>query len=147
MVPPRPRTLRRAVRAALAARTLQSQGLAERRRVGDRPGMPASLSALLAGFDVHADYPHLRELCQTDVDGASIDTLEELAIELGLDAQQTIIPADHLFLDEARALPALVVVRLPRPGSVDSSRVAPAAASGLVSPSRRTPRRARDEGC
>ena len=31
----------------------------------------------------------------------------------GLDAQQTIIPADHLFLDEARALPALVVVRLP----------------------------------
>lgn len=74
---------------------------------------PAALYGLLAGHGIRVDYDELRERCQTDVDGASIDTLEELAIELGLEAQQTILPADHLFLDEARALPALVVVRLP----------------------------------
>ena len=32
----------------------------------------------------------------------------------GLDAAQVMIPADHLLLEEARALPAIVVVRLPR---------------------------------
>ncbi len=74
---------------------------------------PAALYGTLAGCGIPVDYDRLRERCQTDVDGASIDTLEDLAIELGLDAQQTILPADHLFLDEARALPALVVVRLP----------------------------------
>ena len=74
---------------------------------------PAALYGTLAGCGIRVDYDELRARCQTDVDGASIDTLEELAIELGLDAQQTIIPADHLFLDEARALPAVVVVRLP----------------------------------
>ena len=73
----------------------------------------AALYSTLAGCGVRVDYDDLRERCHTDVDGASIDTLEELAVELGLDAQQTIIPADHLFLDEARALPAIVVVRLP----------------------------------
>lgn len=74
---------------------------------------PAALYGTLSGHGIRVDYDRLRERCQTDVDGASIDTLEELAIELGLDAQQTILPADHLFLDEARALPAVVVVRLP----------------------------------
>ena len=74
---------------------------------------PAALYGTLAGCGIRVDYEQLRERCQTDVDGASIDTLEELAIELGLDAQQTILPADHLFLDEAQALPSLVVVRLP----------------------------------
>lgn len=74
---------------------------------------PAALYGTLAGCGIRVDYDELRARCQTDVDGASIDTLEELAIELGLDAQQTILPADHLFLDEARALPAVVVVRLP----------------------------------
>ena len=74
---------------------------------------PAALYGTLAGCGIRVDYERLRERCQTDVDGASIDTLEELAIELGLDAQQTILPADHLFLDEAQALPSVVVVRLP----------------------------------
>lgn len=74
---------------------------------------PAALYGMLAGCGIRIDYEQLRERCQTDVDGASIDTLEELAVELGVDAQQTILPADHLFLDEARAMPALVVVRLP----------------------------------
>ena len=74
---------------------------------------PASLKALLAGFGIYASYGRLREACQTSVDGTSIDTLEELAVQLGLDAEQVMLPVDHLLLDEAQALPALIVVRLP----------------------------------
>ena len=74
---------------------------------------PASLKCLLEGFGVSAHYGRLRDACQTDVDGTSIDTLEEIAVQLGLDAEQVVVPADHLLLDEADYLPALVVMRLP----------------------------------
>jgi len=74
---------------------------------------PAALKCLLEGFGISASYGRLREACQTDVDGTSIDTLEEVAAPLGLEAEQIIIPADHLLLPEAQALPAIVVVRLP----------------------------------
>ncbi len=74
---------------------------------------PASLAALLAGFDVNADYSHLRELCQTDVDGSSIDTMEDVAVACGLDAEQVMLPLDHLFHPESRALPSIAVVTLP----------------------------------
>src|SRR5579864_5718450 len=74
---------------------------------------PAALKCLLEGMGIRAHYGRLREACQTDVDGTSIDTLEEVAVQLGLDAEQIMVPVDHLLLPEARALPALVVVRLP----------------------------------
>jgi ATP-binding cassette subfamily B protein len=74
---------------------------------------PASLKCLLEGFGIPAAYGRLREACQTDVDGTSIDTMEELARSLGLDAEQLLLPPEHLLLDEARALPAIVVVRMP----------------------------------
>ena len=73
---------------------------------------PACLKGLLEGFGIRASYPRLREACQTDVDGTSIDTIEEVAIQLGLDAEQVIIPVDHVLLEEAGALPAMAVVRL-----------------------------------
>src|SRR5512144_61959 len=76
---------------------------------------PASLKCLLEGFHIPVSYGRLREACQTDVDGTSIDTLEETAVQLGLDAEQIMIPVDHLFLPQAQilpALPALIVVRL-----------------------------------
>jgi ATP-binding cassette subfamily B protein len=74
---------------------------------------PAALKCLLEGFGISVSYGRLREACQTDVDGTSIDTLEDIAGQLGLDAAQLMMPADHLLLPEARALPALVVTRLP----------------------------------
>lgn len=74
---------------------------------------PACLTALLGGFRIPVSYGRLREACQTDVDGTSIDTLEEVAVELGLDAEQVLIPVDHVLLAEANALPALVVTSLP----------------------------------
>ncbi len=74
---------------------------------------PAALKCLLAGFGIPVAYGRLREACQTSVDGTSIDTLETLAQTLGLNAEQIMIPVDHLLLPEAEALPAIVVVRLP----------------------------------
>ena len=74
---------------------------------------PAALKSLLEGFGVRAHYGRLREACHTSVDGSSIDTLEDLARKLGLDATQMLLPVEHVLLREAEALPALVVVRLP----------------------------------
>jgi len=56
----------------------------------------------------------LREACHTSVDGSSIDTLEELAKTLGLDAAQMMMPVEHVLLREAEALPALVWSGCPR---------------------------------
>ena len=74
---------------------------------------PAALKSILEGFKIPVSYGRLREACQTDVDGTSINTLEDIAIQLGLRAEQVMLPADHLVLPEAQALPALVVVQLP----------------------------------
>ncbi len=74
---------------------------------------PAALKAILEGFGITVNYGRLREACQTDVDGTSINTIEDLAVQLGLQAEQVMLPVDHLLLPEAQALPALVVVRLP----------------------------------
>ncbi|MDJ0840585.1 MAG: ATP-binding cassette domain-containing protein [Acidobacteriota bacterium] len=74
---------------------------------------PASLKCLMDGFGLHADYGRLREACQTDVDGTSIDTIEDTANRLGLRAFQRLLPLDHLFVPDMNYLPAMVVVRLP----------------------------------
>ena len=74
---------------------------------------PAALKALFGGFGIYLSYGRLREACQTDVDGTSIDTLEEVAQKLGLQASQTMLPTDLLVLGELASLPAIVVVRLP----------------------------------
>ncbi|HKW98362.1 MAG TPA: ATP-binding cassette domain-containing protein [Bryobacteraceae bacterium] len=73
---------------------------------------PASLKCLLEGFGIHVSYGRLREACQTDVDGTSIDTMEEAAVQLGLNAEQIMVPWDHVLLPEAKVLPAIVVVQL-----------------------------------
>jgi ATP-binding cassette subfamily B protein len=68
---------------------------------------------MLEGFGIAASYGRLREACQTEVDGTSIDTMEEVAVQLGLEAEQVMIPLDHLLLPGSEPLPALVVVRRP----------------------------------
>jgi ATP-binding cassette subfamily B protein len=74
---------------------------------------PATLKCLLDGFGLRASYGRLREACQTDVDGTSIDTMEGVAVQLGLAAEQTLVPEDHLLLPEASVLPAIVVTLNP----------------------------------
>ncbi len=74
---------------------------------------PASLKALLEGYGISVSYGRLREACQTSVDGTSIDTMEDVANQLGLEAEQIMVPADHLLLSSAQTIPAIVVVKLP----------------------------------
>ncbi len=74
---------------------------------------PASLRCLLEGYGVHASYGRLREACQTDVDGTSIDALEDIAREMGLAAEQVMLPVDHLMIPGAGTFPAIIVMRLP----------------------------------
>jgi ABC-type bacteriocin/lantibiotic exporter with double-glycine peptidase domain len=71
---------------------------------------PAALKCLLEGFGINVHYGRLREACQTDVDGTSIDTLEEVANQLGVEAEQIMLPVDHVLLPESRALPGIAVV-------------------------------------
>lgn len=100
MSPARPRTRRRLLAPEVVQTSAMDCG-------------PAALKCLLEGFGIPVSYGRLREACQTDVDGTSIDTMEEVAAQLGIEAEQAMLPVDHLFLPEARALPALVVVCLP----------------------------------
>jgi ABC-type bacteriocin/lantibiotic exporter with double-glycine peptidase domain len=74
---------------------------------------PAVLKSLLEGFGIPVDYGRLREACQTGVDGTSIDALGKVAGQLGLAADEVMLPVNHVLLAEADALPAILVVRLP----------------------------------
>jgi ABC-type bacteriocin/lantibiotic exporter with double-glycine peptidase domain len=72
---------------------------------------PAALKCLLEGHGVPVSYGRLREACQTSVDGTSIDTIEVVAAQLGLNAEQVLIPRDFICLDGVQSFPAIVVVR------------------------------------
>ncbi len=72
---------------------------------------PASLKSMLEGFGVPVSYGRLREACQTEVDGTSIDVMEDVANHVGLEAEQILVPLDHVFLEETDALPAIAVWR------------------------------------
>lgn len=72
---------------------------------------PAALKCLLEGHGRSASYGRLREACRTDVDGTSIDSLEDIARSLGLEADQVMAPLDHLLMRESESLPAIVVIR------------------------------------
>jgi len=74
---------------------------------------PASLKCILDGYGIRASYGRLREVCQTEVDGTSINAIEDAASELGLTAEQVLLPPDHLLLPDGKNLPAIVVIRLP----------------------------------
>lgn len=78
---------------------------------------PAALCAVLQGFSIEAAFGRMREACQTSVDGTSIDTLEEVAVALGMPAEQMMLPDDHLLLPETGLLPAIAVTALPGGGT------------------------------
>jgi len=78
---------------------------------------PASLTCIARGFGLPCHYDHLREACQTDVDGTSIDVLEEVACAIGLGAEQAMLPTDQLCQRTVSTLPALVVIQLPNGGN------------------------------
>ena len=71
---------------------------------------PAALKCLLEGFGIPVSYGRLREGCQTDIDGTSIDTIEAVSNSLGLQAEQVMIPADTVF-GKTSVYPFMIAVR------------------------------------
>lgn len=74
---------------------------------------PSCLKSVLDGFGIPVHYGRLREACQTDVDGTSVDIIEELACELGLDAQQILVPLNQFELPESAVTPSILITSLP----------------------------------
>lgn len=74
---------------------------------------PAALCASFHGFGIELNYDQLREICQTDVDGTSVEALAAVANQLGLAAEQIYIPLDHLCIRTVSPFPALLIVRQP----------------------------------
>lgn len=74
---------------------------------------PAVLTSLLGGYGIRVDYGRLREACQVGLDGTAISTLESLAQGFGLEAEQVVVPIDHVLLPEADNLPAIAAIQLP----------------------------------
>jgi ATP-binding cassette subfamily B protein len=73
---------------------------------------PAALKGFLEGHGVRVSYGRLREACQTDVDGTSIETLEALSLGFGVPLEQVLLPKDAVLFEEARAFPSIGVFRL-----------------------------------
>ena len=74
---------------------------------------PAALASLLGGFGLDVPFERLREACRTGRDGTSIDALEEVALEEGLEAEQVLVPVEYPTLAAAACLPCVLVVARP----------------------------------
>lgn len=74
---------------------------------------PATVTSLPRGYGMPADLETLRDLCNTGVDGTSIDDMTWLVGELGLEARQVMVPADHLRSKAIDLLPAIAIIELP----------------------------------
>lgn len=72
---------------------------------------PAALCCLLEGYGIQANYERVRAACQTSVDGTSIDSLEDLVVELGVDVVQHVVPFDLVPEVLAEHAPSILVVR------------------------------------
>ena len=77
----------------------------------------AAVSCMLSGFGIDANYEKLREACQTQVDGTSINALEDICLDMGLDVCQHIVPAD-LVVEAMRDSVPLIALVEPSPGMV-----------------------------
>ena len=78
---------------------------------------PAALKALFGGFGIYLSYNRLREACQTDDHGTSIEALEDISKQLGMQTVQSVLQPDLILLERTACLPAIVTVRLPDGGS------------------------------
>jgi ATP-binding cassette subfamily B protein len=77
----------------------------------------AAVSCMLSGFGIDANYEKLREACQTQVDGTSINALEDICLGMGLDVCQHIVPPD-LMVDAMESSVPLIALVEPSPGMV-----------------------------
>jgi ATP-binding cassette subfamily B protein len=70
----------------------------------------AALRAALSAYGIPFDAATLERECKVDDDGASIDDLEDVADKYGLEAEQIIVPREHVLMPDARLLPAILIL-------------------------------------
>ncbi len=73
---------------------------------------PAALASALRGMGSSVPTSELRRLLGSDAEGTGIGDLERVATELGLAAEQVMVPVEAV-LDGSSPLPAIAVVALP----------------------------------
>ena len=71
---------------------------------------PATAASVLASFGIPFHFNELRDFCQTGADGTSIESLVEVLAGYGIEAEQSLIPMEHLFVDDSPYLPCILVV-------------------------------------
>ena len=71
----------------------------------------AALSSFLEGYGIRSSYERLRDMCRTSVDGTSIDALQDLTVELGVDVCQHLLPGEMMIEGLEGRLPAIAMVR------------------------------------
>jgi len=74
---------------------------------------PVVLASLSQGLGIQASYPRLRDACHTSIDGTSIDDLESVASDLGLEVSQVMMPEEQVSLAKSDSFPVGVVTQLP----------------------------------
>lgn len=72
----------------------------------------ASLKCVLDSYGIASNYEYLRDACKTDVNGTSIDRLEEVFNDIGFDAYQVVVPREQLACAGDDILPAIAVVNI-----------------------------------
>ena len=75
---------------------------------------PAALHAIFDSVGLSVPYARIRDLCNTEVDGTSIDGLISVATGLGFKSEELLVPADHLLLADIVPLPFIAVTRTTR---------------------------------
>jgi ATP-binding cassette subfamily B protein len=104
-----------------------------------RGNATVALRGALLGFGIVHDPETIDRACKVTHEGsASIDDLESVARQYGLDVEQQIVPTEHLLLAPARLLPAIAVAHGKNGGFVfvlvwncDESRVQVLDADGV----------------
>jgi ABC-type bacteriocin/lantibiotic exporter with double-glycine peptidase domain len=72
---------------------------------------PACLTSIAKGWGLNVSLDRLREHCQLSVDGTSIDNIEEIGQEIGLESEQITVPREFLKHAPWLYFPAIVVER------------------------------------
>jgi ABC-type bacteriocin/lantibiotic exporter with double-glycine peptidase domain len=72
----------------------------------------AGLKCILDSYGIQSNYEYLRDACKTDVNGTSIDRMEDVLNDIGFDSYQVVVPKEQLTYDTDALLPAIAVVNI-----------------------------------
>ncbi|MCJ8270409.1 MAG: cysteine peptidase family C39 domain-containing protein, partial [Psychrosphaera sp.] len=72
----------------------------------------AGLKCILDSYGIQSNYEYLRDACKTDVNGTSIDRMEDVLNDIGFESYQVVVPKEQLTYDTDQLLPAIAVVNI-----------------------------------